>query len=114
MTELLALFATSLLISLVSFGGGEQALFYHTSVTQQHWLQSTDLSAVLAFGYATPGPAVFGTATFIGYHLGGIGGALIGSVGVFIVPFILAVTAAKYFSHFFENQHVRHFVRGVG
>jgi chromate transporter len=103
-----------LFISLVSFGGGAQALFYQTGVTQTHWLGNNDLSAVLAFGYATPGPAVFGTATFIGYHLHGLFGAIVGSVGIFIMPFLLALLAAKYLSKLLENVHAEQFVKGVG
>jgi chromate transporter len=114
MTDLLYLFASSLFISLVSFGGGAQALFYQTGVTQTHWLDNNDLSAVLAFGYATPGPAVFGTATFIGYHLNGLLGAVVGSVGIFIMPFLLALLAAKYLNRLLENTHAQQFVKGIG
>jgi chromate transporter len=114
MTDLLYLFVSSLFISLVSFGGGAQALFYQTGVTQTHWLNNNDLSAVLAFGYATPGPAIFGTATFIGYHLDGLFGAIVGSIGIFIMPFLLALLAAKYLSKLLENAHAQQFVKGVG
>lgn len=112
--DLLQLFVLSVFISLATFGGGSQALFYQFGVQQTHWIDKTDLSAVLAFGYATPGPAVFGTATFIGYKLGGVPGAIVGTVGIFIVPFIMSIFAAKYLTHLLKNQHARLFVQGVG
>lgn len=112
--SLLYLFLGSLLISLVTFGGGSQALFYQMAVQQKGWITNGDLSAVLAFGYATPGPAVFGTATFIGYHLAGIPGALVGTVGIFLAPFLLALLATRFLSHLLENPHAKFFVRGVG
>jgi chromate transporter len=68
----------------------------------------------LAFGYATPGPAVFGTATFIGYRIAGIPGALVGTVGIFVVPFVLSLAAAKYLSHLLKNPYAELFVTGVG
>lgn len=112
--DLLQLFFASMLISLATFGGGSQALFYQYGVLQTHWITRADLSAVLAFGYATPGPAVFGTATFIGYKVAGITGALIGTVGIFIVPFVLSIVAAKYLTHLLKNPHAELFVKGVG
>ena len=112
--HLLYLFANALLISLISFGGGSQALFYQTMVLQKHFISSNDLSAVLAFGYATPGPAVFGTATFVGYRIAGLPGAIIGSVGIFLMPCVLALVAARYIGHWLEHPHAKLFVKGVG
>jgi chromate transporter len=112
--DLLQLFVASTLISLATFGGGSQALFYQYGVLQTHWITRTDLSAILAFGYATPGPAVFGTATFIGYKIAGITGAVIGTVGIFIVPFVLSLIAAKYLTHLLKNPHAELFIKGVG
>lgn len=112
--DVLQLFVASVLISLATFGGGSQALFYQFGVIQTHWITRADLSAILAFGYATPGPAVFGTATFIGYKVAGPIGALVGTVGIFIVPFILSIVAAKYLSNVLKNFHAQYFIKGVG
>jgi chromate transporter len=114
MADLLYLFMTSIFISLVSFGGGSQALFYQTMVLQKEFISITDLSAVLAFGYATPGPAVFGTAAFVGYQIAGLPGVIIGAVGIFAMPCLLAVAANRYISHWLEHPHARLFVQGVG
>lgn len=113
-SDLLQLFVASIFISLATFGGGSQALFYQYGVLQTHWITRTDLSAVLSFGYATPGPAVFGTATFIGYKVAGVTGAVIGTIGIFIVPFVLSLIAAKYLTHLLKNTHAELFVKGVG
>jgi chromate transporter len=112
--DLACLFVISMFISLATFGGGSQALFYQFGVLQTNWITRTDLSAVLAAGYATPGPAVFSTATFIGYKVGGLFGALVGTVGIFIVPFVLSIIAARYLAHLLKNPHSEMFVKGVG
>jgi chromate transporter len=114
LAHLLYLLTASLLISVSSFGGGAQALFYQFGVLQTHWITRGDLSAVLAFGYATPGPAVFGTATFIGYKVDGTIGATVGTIGIFIVPFLASVMATKYFGHLLHTKQAEHFVIGVG
>jgi len=112
--DIIHLFLLSLFMSLVTFGGGAQALFYQYGVVGNHWITNTDLTSVLAWGYATPGPAVFTTATFIGYHLGGIGGAVIGTIGIFILPFLGAIFAGRYLTQLLQNPHAEYFVRGVG
>jgi chromate transporter len=108
------LFVVSLLISAATFGGGSQALFYQYGVLQTHWITRTDLSAVLAFGYATPGPAVFGAATFVGYRIGGFAGAVVGTVGIFLVPFVTALVVSRYLNHLLQNPLAEMFVKGVG
>lgn len=112
--DLIYLFVISLLISVSTFGGGSEALFYQYGVLQTRWINETDFSAVMAFGYATPGPAVFGTATFIGYRIGGLGGAIIGTIGIFIVPFLTSFLAAKYFRHILTHSLAHYFIQGVG
>lgn len=114
MADLWYLFWNSVLISLITFGGGSQALFYQTMVAEKPFITSDDLSAVLAFGYATPGPAVFGTATFVGYSIAGLPGAIIGSIGIFVMPFLLAMLAARYVAHLLEHPHAQFFIKGVG
>jgi chromate transporter len=112
--QLAYLFVFSVFTSLITFGGGSQALYYQYAVLQQHWLTRGDLSAMLAWGYATPGPAVFMTSTFIGYRIAGVPGAIIGTIGIFIMPFLLALLAARYLSHLLKNPHAEYVIRGIG
>lgn len=107
-------FVRMVLTSILSFGGGAQALFYDFAVVQTQWISSLDLSAMLAFGYATPGPAVFATATFIGYHLYGLMGAIVGSIGIFCVPWFLGIFTAKYFNSWLDHPHAPYLIKGVG
>lgn len=107
-------FINMVLVSALSFGGGAQALFYDFGVVQTQLISGTDLAAILAFGYATPGPAVFGTATFIGYRLNGLAGALVGTIGIFVVPWAGALLAAKYLSTWLNHPHAVFFVKGAG
>ena len=114
LSVLLTLLTNMLIISLSSFGGGATALFYQFGVQQTHWITSNDLSAILAFGYATPGPAVFGIGAFIGYRVAGFIGAVVGAIGIFFAPWFLSMIAAKHFSGWLAKAHAQYFIKAIG
>ena len=84
------LFFTFLKIGCVLFGSGYVLLAFLRSdfVVRLHWLTEKQLLDAVAVGQVTPGP-VFTTATFIGYLLGGVPGAMVATVGIFLPGFLL-------------------------
>lgn len=75
-------------IGSVLFGSGYVLLAFLRSdlVVERHWLTEGQLLDAVAVGQVTPGP-IFTTATFIGYLLGGAGGALAATAGIFLPAF---------------------------
>ena len=83
------LFLTFLKIGSVLYGSGYVLLAFLRSdfVVANGWLTEQQLIDAVAIGQVTPGP-VFTTATFIGYVLGGLPGALLATFGIFLPSFI--------------------------
>ncbi len=84
------LFLSFLKIGSIVFGSGYVLLaFLRTEfVTKLHWLTEKQLIDAVAVGQFTPGP-VFTTATFIGYIVAGIPGAIVSTIGIFLPGFLL-------------------------
>jgi len=87
--SLLALFLTFLKLGAIVYGSGYTLLaFLRTDLVQNlHWLTDKQLLDAVSIGQFTPGP-VFTTATFIGYILGGLPGAVVATVGIFLPSFV--------------------------
>jgi chromate transporter len=108
------LFFRFVLISLLAFGGGGAALplVERLAVSETGWVSPQDFAAAVACGYVTPGPVLI-TATFIGYRAAGLSGAVSATVGIFLMPWILAAAAAQQLQRFLQHPRLAGFGRGA-
>jgi chromate transporter len=92
-TGLVGLFLSFLKIGTVLFGSGYVLLaFFRSEFVATGLLSDQELLDAVAVGQVTPGP-VFTTATFVGYLLAGVPGALLATVGIFLPAFVfVAIT----------------------
>jgi chromate transporter len=88
------LFFTFLKIGAVLYGSGYVLLAFLRAdfVVRLGWLTDKQIIDAVAMGQVTPGP-VFTTATFIGFLLGGVPGALIATLGIFLPSFFFVAIA---------------------
>jgi chromate transporter len=93
--DLPVLFGVFLKAGGLLFGSGYVLLAYLRGdlVERLGWLTDKQLLDAVAIGQVTPGP-LFTTATFIGYLLAGVIGALVATVGIFLPGFVLSAIVA--------------------
>ncbi len=112
--SLMSLFLFFLKIGSVVFGSGYLLLVFLRAdlVDRLHWLTNSQLIDALAAGQVTPGP-VFSTATFIGYLLGGIKGAAVATIAVFLPSFVFVAISGPILWRIRNRPATRAFLDGL-
>ena len=111
---LLELFLYFAMISTLAFGGGNAvlSLLERTSVDEMRWITLQDFAAAIGFAYITPGPILI-TSAFIGYRAAGFLGALVATVGVFLIPWLLSVLASYQVRRYIQHPWLQGFGLGA-
>jgi chromate transporter len=83
-------------LSLLSIGGGQSVLadVQRIVVDQHHWLTRSEFLDDFAISRASPGPNLL-LIPLIGWHVGGLSGALAAAVGMFMPSSLLFYFAAR-------------------
>jgi chromate transporter len=101
-------------VGTVTFGGGYVMVpQIETDVVQVNkWMDHQTFADGVAFGQITPGPVLI-TATFIGYKVAGVIGAIMTTVAAFLPSFVMTIIAGASINRFRANFHVQAFLAGV-
>jgi len=112
--SLVSLFLVFLKLGATVFGSGYVLLAFLRAdlVTHRGWLTDAQLVDAVAVGQVTPGP-VFTTATFIGFILGGIRGAVLSTVGIFFPAFLLVAVSGPLVPRIRKSKPAGVFLDGV-
>ncbi len=112
--SIVKLFLVFLKIGAVVFGSGYVLLAFLRSdlVQSTHWLTEAQLVDAVAVGQFTPGP-VFTTATFIGYVVAGVPGAVAATIGIFLPSFLLVAVSGPLIPRLRRSPVAGAFLDGV-
>ncbi len=101
-------------IGAFTFGGGYVMvpILEGEFVHRFHWLTHREFVDSVALGQITPGPVVI-TATFVGYKVAGLAGAVLATAAVFLPSFLITATVSYSYQRFRDNRIIQAFLRGV-
>ena len=115
MNELFNLFSTFFRIGGLTFGGGYAMLpmLEKEVVDEKKWATSEELLDYYAVGQATPGIIAVNTATFVGYKVKGILGALFATAGVVFPSLVIIIIIATCLQNFAKYEIVQRAFSGI-
>lgn len=104
----LQLFVTFFYIGLVSIGGGLVAIpIMEQQLVTRGLIAPGDFYNMVAISESTPGPIGINMATFIGYRLHGVPGAILTTLGEVLPSLIIIILVAKFFQPYFKTDGVQ-------
>lgn len=112
--RLFTLTALMMWINLFAFAGGFSSLplMLHEVVTVRHWMDARTFMDGIALGQVTPGPISI-TATFIGYQVAGVLGAVVGTIAMFGPSLVFVIGSAPYFARICASALYARASRGI-
>jgi chromate transporter len=114
LASVVKLFLIFLKIGAVLFGSGYVLVAYLEGefVKNLGWLTAQELIDAIAIGQFTPGP-VLSTATFIGYQLQGIWGAVAATLGIFLPSFLFVALSNPLIPKLRQSKIASNFLDAV-
>ena len=109
-----AIFFEGLKAGLLTFGGAYTVIPFlqQSAVENHHWLTDSQFLDGLAIGGALPAPLII-FSTFVGYLAGGLVGAILMTVGIFLPAFLFPIFFHRQLVAVSENPKVHSFLLGV-
>ncbi len=91
---------------LFAIGGGLATLpFLYNLSDKTGWFTHTDLTNMIAVSESTPGPIGVNTATYVGFTVGGLPGAIVATLGQ-VAPSIIVILIIASFLKAFRDSRI--------
>ena len=115
MKRLLEIFAVFFRIGLFTIGGGYAMLpiIQKEVVETKGWMDDEEFLDALSLTNSLPGPLAINAATFVGYRVCKVKGALAAVLGAASPSVIIILAVAMVFSHLTEYPVVQHIFNGI-
>ncbi|MCI8387928.1 MAG: chromate transporter [Clostridiales bacterium] len=109
------LFTVFFKIGAFTFGGGYAMipLIQKETVENKKWITDDDILEIMAIAESTPGPIAVNSATFVGYRVCGVFGALMSTIGVVLPSFIIISLISLILNQFQELRVVKYAFFGI-
>lgn len=93
------IFISFLKIGPVTFGGGYAMipLIESEVVERRKWMKTSAIADVFAIAESIPGAIAINSATFIGYRVAGVAGAIAAMIGILLPTFFIVIVLSIFF-----------------
>ncbi len=99
---------------LLAVGGGLATIpFLQRMGASTGWFTDTDLTTMIAVSESTPGPMGVNMATYVGFHIAGIPGAVLATLGLITPSIVVILIIAGFLERFRDSRLVDSAFRGL-
>ena len=98
------LFFSFMKVGLFTFGGGYAmiSVITDTCVEKKQWLTQDEMMDLTVVAESTPGPIAINCATYVGYKMAGMTGAVLATLGIVLPSFVILYIISMFLEHFLE------------
>lgn len=115
MKKIIELFVTLFKIGLFTFGGGYAmiSIIEDNCVEKKKWITHDEMMNVTVIAESTPGPIAINCATFVGYKVAGMMGAVFATLGVVLPSFVIILIIPFFLDNFLEIPVIANAFMGI-
>ncbi len=115
MNILAELFLSYFKVGSITFGGGYAMIpiLEREIVKKKNWVTEEELLDYYAISQCTPGVIAVNAATFVGYKMKGVIGAIVATLGVITPSIIIITIIANMIKAFQDNPYVSSAFKGI-
>ena len=115
LVNLVNLFIEFFKIGLFTIGGGLATIPFLNELTITHptWITQADVSNMIAISQSTPGPLGVNMATFTGFKVAGLLGAITSTIALSMPAVIIILIISKYLHDFNKKWYVKDAMYGL-
>ena len=109
------LFLSFMKVGLFTFGGGYAmiSVITDTCVEKKRWLTQDEMMNLSVVAESTPGPIAINCATYVGYKMAGMMGAVLATLGIVLPSFLILYIISMFLEHFLEYKMIAAACRGI-
>ena len=109
------LLLTFMKVGLFTFGGGYAMLSVITDacVEKKGWLTHDEMMNLTVIAESTPGPIAINCATYTGFKLAGMAGAVLATLGIVLPSFVIIYIISMFFDHFLDIALIASAFKGI-
>lgn len=113
MLVLLQLYWSFLKIGFTSFGGLSMIPLISSEMSAHGWMDSSEISDIVAIAEMTPGPLGLNCASFAGMKAAGVLGAVFANLGVLTPTLTVCALAAVFFEKWQKSTVMQRLLTGI-
>ena len=102
-------------VGLFTFGGGYAmiSVITDTCVEKKQWLTQDEMMELTVVAESTPGPIAINCATYVGYKMAGMPGAVLATLGIVLPSFVILYIISVFLDHYLEYKVIAAACKGI-